>query len=198
MADGRKSISEWKSRIRLQGGQAVVELAVCIVALIIVLLGYFLVSAVTLENVKNTMIARTKADENSRKGLNSSSGAAENILRWDYGNHDLPFTYDDKPSKGYSSDGSPFYPEIPTQEVLDKVPDSFNVIDSLSMTNLFLNAADLSEGTSKVNDPLEKRGLESLRHSFKNVFGVDSFQLKDSVFIPAAVSVPLPENNTGQ
>lgn len=192
-------------------GQAIPELAVCLVALLIVLLGYLLLSSLTLENVDNVIKAREKADRNARRGGKISASEARNIVSWDYGEKGIAFTGNDKPRSRQDASGLNFIRELSTVpeppgsarsfDLTAATPNSYgylpvdhNATVNLSLLNLFLNAANLSAGKASENNPLEKRGCGSLREAFQNLFGIRSFRLKDTVFLPAQPSIARPEN----
>ena len=189
---------------RRQGGQAIAELAVCIIGMLVCLLGYFLVSAITIENVKNAIQSRSAADKDVRNGESGDSGSKNNIAEWDYGYRDIPFTADDTIISGKTVDGAGFIAELAADNVnlvtlrgSNYLPPAYNAASGLSIINIFANAANLVEGTSTENDPLGKRGLTSLKNSFKDMFGVKSFFLSDHTYMPAAPVIPEPENATG-
>ena len=60
----------------LQGGQAISELAVCLVALLIVLLGFLLLSTLSQEGVTNVIASRQDADKNARGSVTSIGGSS--------------------------------------------------------------------------------------------------------------------------
>lgn len=201
----QKKMKQIPRKIRRRcSGQAIPELSVCLVALLIVLLGYLLISSLVLENVDNVIAARERADRNARRGT-PPSGEEQNILSWDYGEKGIAFTGNDKPRLvRIDSSGLNF-----TQELTDHsgifslpaatpnstgcLPNDYNKTTNLSPLNLFLHAANLTCGKAAENDPLGKRGLGSLKESFKNFFGIRSFLLTDTVFLPARPSIVRPE-----
>lgn len=189
---------------RSQGGQAIAELAVCIIGMLICLLGYFLVSAITFENVKNTIQSRAIADKSVRNGESGVSGSTHNIAEWDYGYREIPFTADDTVIPSGMIDGAEFSASLSADRVNlvslrggNYLPSAYNAAYGLSLIHIFSNAANLVEGTSTESDPLGKRGLNSLKNSFKSMFGVRSFFLSDHTYMPAAPAIPDPQNATG-
>jgi len=199
------NLKQLRNMRRREGGQAIAELAVCLIGLLICLLAYFLISAVTQENVENVIESRVIADRSVRKGGTGGDGSAENIAEWNYGNRDIPFTKDDTVKTGASTDGPVFTTELQAENIdlttlrgTDYMPSCYNHAYGLSMSKIFLNAADLVEGTATESDPLGKRSLTSLKDAFKSMFGVRSFFLSDNTCMPAKPIVPLPENATGQ
>ncbi len=184
-----------------QGGQALAELCVCLIGLIVVILAYFLISALTSVNVDNVIDARETADRIAR-GSGSSAGKndAKSIVDWDYGNRDIPFTKDDTPILASGMDGLVFITELQdnTGEFnltsVGSVNDGFLIPDynaskNLSPGDIFLDAANLASGTATETDPLGKRGLTNLKGAFKKFFGVSSFEMSDTVFIPVKANI---------
>ena len=80
------------------------EFVVCLIPIIFVFSGLILVAVLGRANVQNTIQARSAVD----LGKNHGSARAEDILNWNYGKDQVPFTGDDKPNTGavsyYSSE----------------------------------------------------------------------------------------------
>lgn len=198
------------SRIRqcrkTQNGQALAELAVCLIALMVVLLGFFLISALTMGNVENVIDAREEADKRARKGTLGGENA-QNISHWAYGNRNIAFTADDTPVTQSDAYGAKFLEilRIPGEDFTltsaggsgkEYLQIHYNPVPDISAVNVFLSAANLTAGTTKITDPLERRNLSNLQEAFNRVFGITDFSIVDTIFMPARVTVPDPETVT--
>ncbi len=189
----------------LQGGQAISELAVCLVALLIVLLGFLLLSTLSQEGVTNVIASRQDADKNARGSVTSIGGSStlENISHWDYGDRGVPFNRDDTPIKSSNNNGSTFFNQLTDNygrfnfKTAGKgfwLPEYYNPLKRLQQNDILLNAANLTVGISSEKDPLGKRGLEALKSAARNLLGVRAdFEVTDYTFMPEKADVPLPE-----
>lgn len=192
-----------------QGGQAIAELAVCLMGLLVILLGFFLLSTLSQEGVTNVIAARQDADKNAQNGQSSLGGGntMANISHWDYGSRGIPFNRDDSPVKSTSTGGAVFFSQLTDHSGKFDfrtagngywLPEYYNPLKSLQQDDILLDAANLTAGVSSEKDPLGKRGLESLKKSARNILGVRAdFEVFDIVFMPEKVEVPLPEEATG-
>lgn len=189
-----------------QGGQAISELAVCLVALLVVLLGFLLLSTLSQEGVTNVIAARQDADKNARNSVSSVGGGSvmENISHWNYGDRGVPFNRDDTPVKSSNTNGAEFFRQLTDNsgkfdfKTAGKgywLPEYYNPLKTLQQDNIMLDAANLTVGVSSEKDPLGKRGLEALKSAAKNLLGVRAdFEVTDYAFMPEKPDVPLPED----
>ena len=202
------SINRLRQRRSPEGGQAIAEMAVCLIALMAVILGFLLVSTLAHENVSNVILSRQEADKNFRNSQSSSVGKVENIAQWNYGERGVPFNNDDTPVLNGNRSGEHF-----SRELIDNsgkfdfrtaggngwLPDEYNALRSLQVGNMMVDAANLSAGVATESDPLAKRGLNSLKEAFRNILGVNgTFQLTDYTFMPVKPDVTEPEQATGE
>lgn len=67
-----------------QQGQAVVEMCVCIIAVLVVFLGLIFVGGLGLSNIRHLIKAKTNAETNSKP--NDNTGDSEEMFSWDYRN----------------------------------------------------------------------------------------------------------------
>ena len=193
-----------------QSGQAISELAVCLIGLLVVLLGFLLLSTLSQEGVTNVIAARQDADKNARNGQSSvgSSSTLENISHWDYGPRGVPFNRDDTPVKATNNSGSVFFGQLTdnggkfdfkTAGNDSWLPEYYNPLKKLQKDDILLDAANLTVGSSTEKDPLGKRGLESIKNAARIILGGRAdFEVTDYVFMPEKVTVPLPEEATGK
>ena len=172
-------------------GQAIVEMAVCLVAILAVIGGFLLVSGLSLENVQNAIRAREAVDRQARNGILSSSGRM--IRTWNYGRDGILFTRDDKISE-WTPDSNVFLSELKDEtdplDMKDRsafphISSSNNFAGSLSPGRLFLTAAELASAKITENDPLTKRNLSSFRSLIKALITDPDFCLEDHAFMPS-------------
>ncbi len=192
-----------------QGGQAIAELAVCLIGLLVILLGFLLLSSLSQEGVTNVITARQNADKNARNGQSSSgnSNATANISHWNYGSRGIPFNQDDMPVKSSNTGGEVFFNQLTDNSGKFNLtsagngtwmPEYYNPLKKLQQDDILLDAANLTVGAASEKDPLGKRGLKSLKQSIRNILGVRAdFKLTDQVFMPEKADVLLPEEATG-
>lgn len=188
-----------KNRIRRKdssrrSGQAIVEMAVCLVAILAVVGGFLLITALGLENIQNAIRSRETVDQKARDGIVSSSGRM--IRSWNSGKDGILFSRDDKPSE-WGPDANVFLSELKDDtEPLDMrdrsafphIPASGNFAANLQPARLFLSAAELTNSKLIESDPLSKRNLSSFRSLIKALIANPDFSLEDNTFMP---SVPV-------
>ena len=201
-----KSILQKRSR---QGGQAIAELTVCLIGLMVVLVGFLLLSTLSQESVTNVIAARQDADKNARNSQSSVGGSKNKttISHWNYGERGIPFTQNDQPVKSTNTGGEKFFSQLidnsgkfnlKTAGNGTWMPEYYNPLKKLQQDKIMLDAANLTIGTANENDPLGKHGLESLKQPVKNILGVRSIEMSDMAFMPKKAIVPLPEEATGK
>ncbi len=196
-----------RNRRRRQSGQAIAELAVCLVVLIVCFLGILLTAAISRERVNNVILSRTDADDR-RQSLNLYGHyEGTSIQRWDYGGNDeiglpaVPFTADDRKVTGDQNDSS-FFDQLQDntgnfvlgQVDTSSIPFATNAA-RLMTAPLYLSAAGLLRGASSNDDPLEEH-FKELKAAVNNLFGISSFSMSDETFLPGRAAVPLPEEQT--
>lgn len=181
-----------KRNRRNQQGQALTELVICLVALLSVFSGFLLISALGVENINVSILARQNADAKARSGLlNTSSGQA--IQSWNVGRDGVEFTKDDSAAIISDTSGSVFTEELKdnteklnlrSNQSLPEIPDNNNFALSLDENNLFLMAANLGYNKESENDPLGKRKLSSLKELIRALIIRGEFHLEDTAFMP--------------
>ena len=90
-----------KTKTRHQKGQAIMEMCVCLIPILVVFLGMIVISGLGISNIQAFIEAKASAEIASRNS-NAVGGAGETIHSWDYGDptqdgDGLPFTADDQP-----------------------------------------------------------------------------------------------------
>lgn len=84
-----------------QKGQAIVEMCICLIPILVVLLGMIFISGLCISNIRAFIQAKGNAEALSRAS-GMPGGAGDDIHYWDYGDADddgdgYPFTADDRP-----------------------------------------------------------------------------------------------------
>lgn len=180
---------------RNQRGQAITELVVSLMAILSVLLGLLLISALGIESVRNVMKSRELADNNASNGRIVEGDRGRTIRQWNYGNDEIPFTTDDSPDSFMSDDGQFYLPHLVTTNGELDMNSSFgntsylengnNFAKELSVTDIFVTAATLSVGKGTQKDPLGERGLGDLKTAIKRLIINTDFELKDTSYVPS-------------
>ncbi len=199
-----------REKRKKQGGQALAELAVCLIAVVVCFLGILLVGAVSQARVSNVIESRSDADANQMNS-NAVQSHAQNISYWDYGGKQdirmpaVPFTADDRPVLEGNSRDDVFVNQLRDNTgtfALDQaggggkdyLRDEYNAARQFSGSPLFLTAAELIRGVSDKNDPLAEKNLSALKIAAGNIFKIRSFQITDETYLPKKATVPLPED----
>lgn len=169
-------------------GQALMEFVVCIIPIIFVFSGLILVAVLGRANVQNTIQTRSAVD----LGKSPGQAQAEEILGWDYGKDTVPFTSDDKPTKGaqsyYSSEdmNTEKYTVAATFEKTFNLRDAYTSGYTLQMpgqTNFTL-AADLVGAEVSVDDILSAKQLNFFSRLFQIYLKSFHLDIKDTAFMP--------------
>ncbi len=178
-----------RGRRRGESGQAFAELAVSLIAILAVFVGFLLIAALGSDRVSTLIRAREDADRKSSSGVSSRGG--DSIRYWDYGTDEVPFTTDDSAVLGSSGDGSYFRNQLAdnTGNVPLTNPPSSSYLRSdfagLQDSNLFINAADLAEGSAHTNSTLSDHKLDSLESAIDWLFHIRGTNVQETVYMPA-------------
>ena len=178
-----------RGRKRGESGQAFAELAVSLIAILAVFVGFLLIAALGSDRVSTLIRAREEADRKSSSGVSSRGG--DSIRYWDYGADEVPFTTDDSAVLGSSGDGSYFRNQLAdnTGNVTLQNPPSSSYLRSdfagLQDSNIFINAADLAEGSAYTNSTLHDHNLDSLESAIDWLFHIRGTNVQETVYMPA-------------
>ena len=178
-----------RGRRRGESGQAFAELAVSLIAILAVFVGFLLIAALGSDRVSTLIRAREDADRKSSSGVSSRGG--DSIRYWDYGADEVPFTTDDSAVIGSSGDGSYFRNQLAdnTGNVTLQNPPSSSYLRSdfagLQDSNIFVNAADLAEGSAYTNSTLHDHNLDSLESAIDWLFHIRGTNVQETVYMPA-------------
>ena len=174
---------------RGESGQAFAELTVSLIAILAVFVGFLLIAALGSDRVSTLIRAREDADRKSSSGVSSRGG--DSIRYWDYGTDEVPFTTDDSAVLGSSGDGSYFRNQLTDNSgnVTLQNPPSSSYLRSdfagLQDSNLFINAADLAEGSAYTNSTLHDHNLDSLESAIDWLFHIRGTNVQETVYMPA-------------
>ena len=178
-----------RGRRRGESGQAFAELAVSLIAILAVFVGFLLIAALGSDRVSTLIRAREDADRKSSSGVSSRGG--DSIRYWDYGADEVPFTTDDSAVLGSSGDGSYFRNQLTDNSgnVPLSNPPSSSYLRSdfagLQDSNIFVNAADLAEGSAYTNSTLRDHNLDSLESAIDWLFHIRGTNVQETVYMPA-------------
>lgn len=170
-----------------EDGQAIVELTVAIVGIMVVFLGVLFAFALGQMNVDSIIECRGTADTFAAHGVLNDSGRP--INHWEAGKDDHSFTNDDEAVLGASYDSQQFVGEL-TSDSVDLVNGfSYNYVqhnfaaDLNGLSSLFLGMADMTS-YKVITDPYEVDELESLRGIFSSLIYDSDLKVENSVYMP--------------
>ncbi|MFA7230217.1 MAG: hypothetical protein WC071_03005 [Victivallaceae bacterium] len=100
-------------KLNQEHGQALVEMCVCLVAIISVFLGLIVVAGLGISNIQTLLRAKTNAEYSSRGGTPAGNRGI-NIFAWDYGDTNnggdgIPFTADDQSITASQGNAGSYY-----------------------------------------------------------------------------------------
>ena len=178
-----------------ESGQAFTELAISLLAFLVVFIGFLLIASLGSDRVYSLIKAREQADKESSSGLSSQGG--ESIRYWDYGKDEIPFTVDDRAVSGSYGDGAYFRGQLAdnTREVtLQHPPSSTHLqsdFSSLQDSNLFVNAASLAKGSASPRYSIHDSGhyLNVLEPAIEWLFHMKNTDIEETVYMPAHKSL---------
>ncbi len=181
-----------------QQGQAIVEMCVCLIPILVILLGMIFVSGLGISNIRALVQAKGNAELASR-AQNAIGGSGDNIYCWDYGDPDdadnegdgYPFTADDKIRTFYNN-GSEYGTEALITEQLNNSEHSvsrdsndYYFMPTTSLVSIdnnydtMVTAANLVEGRADNNFnsvftlDSNTESTRDLKFSFTHLFGVE-------------------------
>ena len=196
-----------------QNGQAIVEMCICLIPILVIILGMIFVSGLGISNIRAFIEAKGNAELASR-GQNVIGGAGESIYCWNYGdtenNEDgLPFTADDRTVSLYDVDSESGTEALITAQLnnseysVSRETDEYYFMPTTSLVSIDSNyetmfgAAELVEGMADnnfnsvftINSNIEN--ASDLKLTFTHLFGieVDDLDLREmranKVYYPA-------------
>ncbi|MBN1864496.1 MAG: hypothetical protein JW808_06310 [Victivallales bacterium] len=171
-----------------QRGQAIVEMAVCMIAIMTVFLGVIFAFAIGSTNIGTLLECRATADNYAYSGVDSDIGRS--IHTWTEGVDERLFTNDDIAVTGTSDSPDTFRQELQNESV--DLVDGFGygyVLNNFSAgladldMMIFLMSAGLTSH-SVTSDPYEQMDLEDLRGAFKTLIFSSDLTITNSVYMP--------------
>ena len=170
-----------------EDGQAIVELTVSIVAIMVVFLGVLFAFALGKINVDNIIECRGTADSYAGNGVVNDSGRP--IAHWDPGKDHNYFTNDDEPVLGANDDPQLFMGELSSDSIdlvngfnYDYVHHNF-ATDMNGLSSLFLGMANMTS-YKVMTDPYEIDDIEDLRGIFSSLVYDSDLTVENSVYMP--------------
>jgi len=176
-----------------QNGQAMLEMAIGLFAILVVFCGLMFVAALGNDNIECLIDANKDAALGYAQGLTGGS-AGTSASEWDAGNDGILYTNDDIIGGAANADASTFTQELnpASLEEAYQVNTIFakNYVANrdfarLPSDNLFLQMASLNCFYSIKDNSLKERGLSDLENSFRILFGTKgNFTITHTVFYP--------------
>jgi hypothetical protein len=176
-----------RKKYPFERGQALCELVAGLLGLCFVMIGILGAALLGMHSIRNTIQARTLADENSRKG--SRQGNAKFIVDW---NRNLSVTLSGKGHARYGNLGDPgaFTEELSdntkrfhTHYLGTKAPYAENAF-SLIESDLLISAADLTFGSAVRTDVLQEYKHFDAVSILKSLGLPHDFVLREDICMP--------------
>lgn len=170
-----------------QEGQAIVEMTVCMIAIMAVFLGIIFAFAIGSTNIENLLSCRTTADDYAYSGVHSDSG--RQIRTWTEGNDERMFTNDDEPQYGGIDAADGFRQELRNDSVdLVSGLGSGYVVNNFAaelagVEAIFLRSARMTSHSIST-DPYEHMNLEDLRGAFRALIFNSDLTITNQVYMP--------------
>lgn len=166
-----------------QQGQAIVEMCVCLIPILVVLLGMIFISGLGISNIRAFIEAKGNAELASRSA-NALGGAGNNIHHWDYGEDEdedsYPFTADDQPVD-FQQAGSEYGTETLMDLQLNMVQNSESLTGEENSEYIFMPTALVPYASNNFSQNLPDTMLAAADlvagtadSNFNNVFTLDS------------------------
>lgn len=167
--------------------QAMAELLIILIPILIMFMGMWYVSGVGRDRVELYLETRGKAEV--RASMTGSSPFAKSLTEWNYGSDGIMFSADDCPMYATSDCYGAFIPEVngsqlPVSSISSRM--SHNFVDNLA-SPIFAVGADLVPETgSKLPMSYQGDDRSKLIETFNVLFGGDAgAEISEDVFIPA-------------
>lgn len=169
-------------------GQAIAEMTVSMIAIMVVFLAVLFAFAIGSTNIDNLIECRGIADNYSYSQV--YGGRGESILTWNAGGDGRMYTNDDVADVGTNDEAELFKGELQSESIDlinnfggEGYPKSNFAADLAGMDAVFLTSADLTS-YSMVSDPYEEMHLEDIRGAFASLIYSSNIFIKNTVFMP--------------
>jgi len=176
-------------------GQAMVEMCICLIPILVVMLGMIFIAGLGISNIRAFIEAKGNAELASRS-QNALGGSGDSIYCWNYGDTDnnedgLPFTADDKIVSLYDVDSEYGTEALVTDQLNNseysqsEESNNYYFMPTSSLVSMdgnyetMLGAAELVEGSASSNFnnvfTLDSRteNVGDLKLTFTHLFGVE-------------------------
>ena len=181
--------SHWHYCFTDSSGQALTEMAIMLVAIMVVFLGLIFAYGIGKKNIESTIECYGKAGDYAYNGVNGNSG--QQIISWDTGNDERLFTNDDKPLLGGYDNPELFRKQFIDNEGNIDLNGNFHtdyVINNFVPTttnsdNIFLKSANLTS-YSEQYDVYDMDELKDLKEAFSALVFSSDIIIKNSVYYP--------------
>ncbi len=173
-----------------ESGQAIAELTIGLMVIMVVLVGVIFISLVGSENIRTVISARENAELQSGTSSNSKY-----ISTWDYGEDNIPFTSDDQETLA-SFEYQQTYSDLLQNDGFDLKTDNYTTeaqfvkpFTSPDSESLFTNAVDLiayQGNQDNVQNTIDELNLKNALQKIFNINGnIDlSSQESNKVYMP--------------
>ena len=178
-----------KQYFKSESGQAIAEMAVAMIAMMVVFLGIIFAFALGSLNIDNLLTCRETADKNAYDNVYSHSG--DQIRTWSSGNDERLFTNDDVSLVGTNDAPDGFKQELRSDEIdlvngFDKNYVHNNFASDLSgIDALFLSTANLTSHSNRTylydNDTMN---LDDLQGAFSALLFSSEMIIDNEVYMP--------------
>ncbi|MCF6176909.1 MAG: hypothetical protein L3J71_14205 [Victivallaceae bacterium] len=190
-----------RSRVdsKSENGQAIVEMCVGLIGIMVIFLGVIFIAGLGISNVKIYLSAKNNAEYVSRND-SSFSGAGSAIYSWDYGADNLPFSADDQITGVPANDADTVFNSQITDSIysegevdgsysymaINELPASVRNNFTGDLDSLFLTTADLVQSSSSYSESFytlnsdiigNSREIEQLKLNFGNLIHVEINQI---------------------
>ena len=174
-----------------ENGQALVEVCVGLIAIMIVFLGVFFISAVGIDNIRALTTARENADKRN------FTTKATSIKKVTYGEDGIPFTGDDVYNNGGIPDSKHYINSLSTNAVIYPFDDSRledqELPKAVTKNSIFINASNLKGSRGNNTHFVDVLQKVHLMAPLKTFFGIKSIDLNsykgNQVFFPDLQSI---------
>jgi hypothetical protein len=170
-----------------ESGQAIIELTMSIVAIMVVFLGVLFAFALGKINVDNIIECRGVTDSYAGNGVSGDYGRP--IITWEAGKDERLFTNDDVPVTGASDDPQLFVGELSSGSI--DLVNGFNhnyvdnnfAADLDGMFSIFLGVANMTS-YNVVTDPYDIESIEALQGAFSSIIYDSDLSVENTVYMP--------------
>ena len=170
-----------------ESGQAIAEMTIALIAIMVVFLGVIFAFAIGKANIETLLDCRGEADGYAANGAAGDAGRP--IMTWQTGGDERMYTNDDEAVVGTNDNSDLFRGELRSDEVdlvsgfsKSYVKHNF-AADIADYSMLFLRMANLTSYEKSV-DPATEAGIEELKGGFQSLIYPSDLVVRNAVFMP--------------